>query len=171
MDPYAVPAFRDGMEGVEHFPHPYATPPNVAVTGGFLVLATTPLGFRWKNTTINAMQPTWTARGVRATPQQIAELSRSQSPEALKPAELPPVGQDGGRLGYADGEQGRVSFTRPFLSPPNVEVQGVIVTDITRQGFRWKHPGTKTANSVTRLTDWTAKGVLDPTGGKGSPGQ
>jgi hypothetical protein len=50
-------------------------------------------------------------------------------------------------------------------------VQGVIVTDFSRQGFQWKHPGPKTANSVMHLADWTAKGILDPTGRKGNVGK
>jgi hypothetical protein len=110
---------------------------------------------------------TWTARGVRATPEQAAELAKKQPLEGLRPAELLPVAEDGGSLSYADGEQGRVGFTRPFLNMPNVEVLNVIVTDITRQGFQWKCPASKAAIGFMHTTSWKARGVLDPTAGKG----
>jgi hypothetical protein len=153
-------------EGVEYFPHPYATPPNVTLTGNLQLVVTTPLGFRWRSTHAWGAGD-WTARGLRPTPEQLAELSRN-APRGLGPQEQPAVAEDTGQLYYAEGEQGQASFTRPFLTPPNVEVINVIVTEITPRGFRWKCPGNKGANSVARSTTWKAKGILDPTGGKGS---
>jgi hypothetical protein len=145
-------------EGVEHFPHPYATPPNVTCSQPFAILVTTPTGFRWKKTywSLDGVTVTWTARGVRATPEQVAELARQPSP--LAP---PATVEDSGTFSYADGEQGAVSFTRPFASEPNVEVQDVVVTEVTPRGFKWKRPGPKSVNM--RTATWKARGVLDPT--------
>jgi len=157
---FSVPLFQANVEGGEHFPHPYATPPNVTISHNFQVLAVTPLGFRWKNRINDASQPTWTARGLRATPEQIEEFSKNPP---LLGSEPPPVAEDKGQLTFAVGEQGQVSFQRPYLTPPSVEVMNVIVTDITPRGFKWKHPGVKTANNAsTQNTQWTAKGVPAP---------
>jgi hypothetical protein len=157
------------MEGVEYFPHPYSTSPNVTVSHNFRILATTPVGFRWRNFYQDQAQVTWTARGMRATPEQIDDFAKN--PPILG-SEPPPVAEDKGQLAFAVGEQGQVSFQRPFMTPPNVEVMNVIVTDITPQGFKWKHPGVKTANNAsTQNTQWTAKGVLVPQGQKWSKGK
>jgi len=161
---FSVPMWNLNLEGVEHFPHPYATPPNVTISHNFQILATTPLGFRWRNRDANQASPAWTARGLRATPEQIEEFAKNPP---LLGSEPPPVAEDKGQLAFAAGEQGQVSFQRPFLTPPNVEVMNVIVTEITPQGFKWKHPGVKMANNTsTQNTQWAAKGVLAPAGQK-----
>jgi hypothetical protein len=150
-------------EQVEHFPQPYTTAPNVTFWSPTAVgweepkikiLITTPLGFRWQ--AVNPTNParivkvTWTARGIRATPEQIVELSKYQ-PRFLD------VVEDTGKFNYTDGEQGQVGFTRPFAFPPNVDVPHVIVNEITTTGFKWHQPGPKRAGTLP-LT-WIARGV------------
>jgi hypothetical protein len=115
---------------------------------------TTPIGFRWQ--AVNRTNPArglkvaWTARGIRAAPEQIADLGKYQ-PKFLD------VVQDTGKFHYAEGEQGQVSFTRPFAFPPNIDVPNVIVSEITATGFRWQHPGPKRAGTMQLV--WTARGV------------
>jgi hypothetical protein len=150
-------------EQVEHFQHPYATAPNVTFSyptepvwedPNIRVLLTTPLGFRWKaiNRTnpARALKVAWTARGIRAAPEQITELSKDQ-PRFLD------VVEDTGKFNFTDGEQGQVGFTRPFAFPPNIDVPNVIVSEITTSGFKWQHPGPKRGGTLS-LT-WIARGV------------
>src|SRR5262249_9551236 len=77
---FVVPPLGHGATygRVEHFPHPYATAPNLPFSSEVPVLATTPTGFRWSKTgwTSSSSTITWTARGVRASPEQVAELAR-----------------------------------------------------------------------------------------------
>jgi hypothetical protein len=161
-------------EQVEHFQQPYATPPNVTFSEGswvdgfgtiqrapIKILMTTPLGFRWQAS--NATNPgrtlkmSWTARGTRATPEQIAEFNKSQ------PAFLQVV-EDSGKFTFTHGEKGEAGFTKPFAFPPNVTLTSdprfgapVIVSEITTKGFKWKCPGAKREGTLG-LT-WTARGV------------
>ncbi len=178
--PATVPAFRQTgtftilpggpTEQTEHFPHPYATPPNVTFTGPPLpdwqqpkikILWTTPLGFRWE--AVNPTNPsqtvkvTWTARGIRPTPEQLADLARNQ-PRFTETV------VDTGKFRYAEGEQGEVGFTRPFAFPPNVDAGFVVVTEVTATGFKWKHPNPKRAVTLEQV--WTARGVPRAAGSK-----
>ena len=148
----------NGQENVEYFQHPYATPPNVTFPQTNLkAIVVTPTGFHWKQTSWqDSGTVKWTAKGVKATPEQVAEFVKN--PPRMR-EELTAVVEDRGFVGYAPGENGAASFTRPFASPPNVEVAEVIVTEITPQGFKWKHPGTKQANANMFRANWTAKGV------------
>ncbi len=150
--------------GVEYFPYPYATAPNLTLTSGpyIKVLATTPTGFKWQKVQgySNPVQ-TWHARGIRATPEQVAEFTKN--PPVFGGEQLPAI-EDSGTFAYTYGEQGFVSFTRPFAAPPNVQVGEVIVTEITPQGFKWKHPAGKSTGLFTAR--WSARGVPDPTIGK-----
>ena len=66
-----------GKEGQEYFAFPYASPPQVTLTGhnGTTIVAeATASGFKWKNEGMdnpfpgnNAGEVTWTAKGIRAT--------------------------------------------------------------------------------------------------------
>ena len=147
------------QEGVEHFRHPYAVPPNVTFAQGNIKTAVvTPTGFRWQQTgfQFGAATVTWTAKGIMATPEQVAEFAKN--PPRTQDEKLLIV-EDKGKLAYAPGEQGAASFTRPFATSPNVEVNEVIVTEITPQGFKWKHHGAKNPNAGMQSANWTAKGV------------
>jgi hypothetical protein len=159
-------------EQVEHFPQPFATPPNVIFfhhetlpnwgEPKIKILLTTPLGFRWQASNPNTnpariVKMNWTARGTRATPEQIAEFNKNQ------PAFLQVV-EDSGKFTFAYGEQGEAGFTKPFAFPPNVTLMPdvrfgapVIVSEITTKGFKWKCPGAKREGTLG-LT-WTARGV------------
>ena len=65
-----------GQEGDVKFPVPYASPPNVELSGSSwnntIIVETTNLGFRWKNAADpkdrqwNDGSMTWTAKGIRA---------------------------------------------------------------------------------------------------------
>jgi hypothetical protein len=165
-------------EQVEHFPHPFATAPNVMLSfvdsrlvwvSHIKILATTPTGFKWQ--AVNHSNPSvpqraaWTAKGVCATPEQVAEFSKNPP---LFGKEQVQVIEDKGTFANVPGEQGIQSFTQPFAVPPNVVVPTVIVTEITVQGFKWKHPGTKGANVGlgNQTISWTARGVPDLTVGQ-----
>jgi hypothetical protein len=46
-------------------------------------------------------------------------------------------------------------------------MRDVVVTEITPQGFKWAHPGSKSpATNSTTTTSWTVRGVPDLTPGK-----
>jgi hypothetical protein len=169
-----VPPKAGRHEQVEHFPHPYATPPNVTLPDpqGVLwkqsgasvkILGTTPIGFRWQaENHTNLGSPVtvrWLAKGIRATPAQVAEFAKN-------PPGFATVIEEQGKLTYASGEQGAVGFERPFASPPRVEVEPVIVTEITTQGFKWKHPGDKRPPNPIVTANWVARGVAGPGMGK-----
>jgi hypothetical protein len=148
-----------GLSGAEYFPHPYAHSPNVTLSElNVKIVATTPTGFRWQQIAQQwpAVTVKWSAKGVRTTAEQEAELAKN--PPRFRD-ELFPVIDDKGKLAYAPGEQGAAAFTRPFASPPNVEVAEVIVTEITPQGFKWKHHGNKNPNSGMLSATWTVRGV------------
>src|SRR5262249_1928143 len=133
---FTTPYFS--REGVVHFPHPYATPPNVTLSSAMDVTAG-PTGFRWSRPHTGDSKVTWTARGVRATAEQVAELVRR--PPAFGDGQPALLEQDG-PFNWARGETGEVTFPRPYAAPPSVEAPGVIVTEITPRGFKWKHPET-----------------------------
>jgi hypothetical protein len=151
--------------GVEYFEHPYATAPNVTVAGGHVkIVATTATGFKWQAIhNFNSQKESWTAKGVRATPEQVAAFSKN--PPAFGKEQVEVI-EDKGKITYATGEEGVASFTQPFAAPPNVQVDQLLVTEITPRGFKWKHPGAKTAGSPVFTTSWTARGVPDLTVGK-----
>src|SRR5262249_5198958 len=71
----------------------------------------------------------------------------------------PALLEQSGQLSYALGEAGEVTFPRPYASPPSVEVQLVIVTEVTPRGFKWKQPDLKPDNKRVSLTQWKAKGL------------
>jgi len=132
------------------------------------ILVTTPTGFRWKKKYRSPPDKvTWTAKGVRATPEQVAELAKDLPLFGTEQQEV----EDGGTIRYAAGEQGVVSFARPFALPPKVEIDSVIVTEITAGGFKWKHPGTKVGTVMVYPATWKARGVLDPAAGKKGAGK
>jgi hypothetical protein len=154
-------------DGVEYFQYPYATSPNVALSDARVkILATAPTGFRWQGTSPwhEGVTTKWTAKGIRATPEQVDALAKN--PPRLQDEQVP-VLEDKGALAFAPGEQGAAAFTRPFATPPNVDVHDVIVTEITTTGFKWKHHGTKNPNALVSKAAWTAKGVLESKTGKG----
>jgi hypothetical protein len=153
-----------GRDGVEHFPHPFALAPNVQLSESSVkIVVTTATGFHWQQTATqyaNTGTINWIAKGVHASPEQEADLAKH--PPRLRDV-LATVIEEKGKLAYAPGEQGAASFSRPFASPPNVEVNEVIVTEITPDGFKWKHHGAKNPNALMSSASWTAKGVPNPT--------
>jgi hypothetical protein len=157
---FLVPQLNPGVSygRVEHFQHPYATPPNLTFSAEVKVLATTATGFRWEKWgwVPDQIKITWTARGVRATSEQVAELSRRPPAFGDDP---PPQLEQSGNLSYALGETGEVGFPRPYVNPPSIEVQYVLVTEVTPRGFKWKEPTVKPDNKRVSQTQWKAKGV------------
>jgi hypothetical protein len=154
---FGIPA-NQTREGVEYFQHPYATSPNITVSDvNVKVVATAPTGFRWHGTAPwSTVTVKWTAKGTCATPAQVDAFAKN--PPRLQDEQVSVV-EDKGTLAFAPGEQGAAAFSRPFVSPPNVEVHEVIVTEITTTGFKWKHHGAKNPNAFVSRATWTAKGV------------
>jgi hypothetical protein len=145
-------------EGVVYFPHPYSITPNVTLSTTLPSLAVGPTGFRWSRGYASSGDTvTWTARGLRATVEHVAEFARRAPP--LGPQQQQPLLEQNGSFTYAYGETGEVCFPRPFASPPNVEVHYVLVTEVTPRGFKWKQPHDKPTSKTVQTTQWKAKGV------------
>src|SRR5262249_12101104 len=115
---------RPEEEGDVYFPFPYATPPNVELTGfpAVLIDDVTPLGLRWRHAAKTgerggaAGSVRWTAHGVRATAD---EYRRAVERGPRLPA-AGVVEQTGWFTASRSGEEVEVFFPRPFAAPPNV---------------------------------------------------
>jgi hypothetical protein len=159
---------RGGASGEVYFPTPYASPPNVVLSGlshdDIVVEECTARKFRWRSHAdpddrLGRGEITWTARGARAT---VEELGR----EDLDAAE---VFEQNGDFASPYGGSGEIFFPLPFQSPPNVEVTfttssgetvtaGVVVSGCTAAGFQWKDM-TSSYSASTHRVHWKAKGV------------
>jgi hypothetical protein len=161
------------QEGEVFFPTPYATPPNVALSGNStktLVTATTPLGFAWKNLGADFQsergEVKWAAKGVKATAEQAARFAKEQAP--VSGAGTRKALEQHGSLNFDYGTQGEVFFPLPYAAAPNVEVtnKNVLVTDVTARSFRWRDrhdPEPKKNYSDGPIaTEWRAKGLPGP---------
>jgi hypothetical protein len=154
-------------DGEVYFPFPYASPPNITLEAtGLLetsVTACTTTGFTWKASTNRDQTITWSAKGIKATTEQVAQQIKN-TPAGQRLTNLR-LHEESGRFNYDRGYQGEVFFARPFASPPNVELERgtVILTEITTTGFKWqdRHAPTKGQpySDGPVFAVWKAKGA------------
>jgi hypothetical protein len=161
---------RPGAEGDVYYPFPYASPPNVELTGlaPVRIVDIMPLGFRWSSAAkkdkrlANADVVRWTSRGVRATAEEY-QRTNALGPSANGPALLEQIGW----FTAASGEAGEVHFPRQFALPPNVELWDLsadrpnydfLVVECKPGGFKWKAISDMKDGRGVRM-EWVAKGV------------
>jgi hypothetical protein len=157
---------RGGASGEVYFPMPFVSPPNVVLSGPshdeIVIEECTPRRFRWRSHAepsdrLSQGEMTWTARGVRAT---VEDLGREER-------DVGEVFEQSGEFTSYERGSGEVFFPLPFQSPPNVELTYVapdgerkvdaetVISGCTATGFQWKNIASYYAYRVR----WTAKGV------------
>lgn len=158
--------------GVVYYPLPFASPPHLELKppGRFVVVRQDEAGFTWANRTrfkdvadlagrfpeLAAAAPA--AKDAKSDP--APDLEWEATGPRADHAGFPRSFEQKGTFEYRAMEEGAVWFPVPYATPPNVELDGlsgVLITDCTSLGFRWKGPlagGLKGSGSAT----WTARG-------------